>query len=307
MLAYTIRRLLFSVPTLLILVIASFFLMHLAPGGPFTSERPLPPEVLANIEARYGLDQPLWKQLWDYLTNIFLRFDFGPSFVFKDRDVNDIIAQGFPISLTYGAWTFLTISLFGIGLGVLAALRHNSWIDYLAVGFGILAQALPNFIMGPLLILTFTLWLGWLPGGGWNGGQWQYLILPVVALSTSYLGSVARITRSSMLEVLNSNFIRTARAKGLPERTIVWRHAMKPTLLPVISYLGPVFVYVLTGSVFVDIYFSTGGLGKSYVSSALTRDYAVLLGVTILYGVLTVLVNLITDLVYAWFDPKIRY
>lgn len=307
MLAYTVRRLLFALPTLLILVIASFFLMHLAPGGPFTSERPLPPEVLANIEARYGLDQPLWKQLWDYLTNIFLRFDFGPSFVFKDRDVNDIIAQGFPISLTYGFLSFLAITFFGVSLGVIAALRHNSWLDYLAVGCGVLAQALPNFIMGPLLILTFTLWLQWLPGGGWNGGQWQYLVMPVIALSTSYLGSVTRITRSSMLEVLNSNFIRTARAKGLPERTIVWRHAMKPTLLPVISYLGPVFVYVLTGSVFVDLYFSTGGLGKSYVSSALTRDYAVLLGVTILYGVLTVLINLLTDLIYAWFDPKIRY
>ncbi len=307
MLSYTVRRILFAFPTILILVIASFFLMHAAPGGPFTSERPLPPEVLANIEARYGLDQPLWKQLWDYLTNVILRFDFGPSFVFKDRDVNDIIAQGFPISLTYGSLSFLAITFFGVSLGVIAAIRHNSWIDYLAVGLGVLAQALPNFIMGPILILTFTLWLGWLPGGGWNGGQVQYLIMPVIALSTSYLGSVTRITRSSMLEVLNSNFIRTAKAKGLPERTIVWRHAMKPTLLPVISYLGPVFVYVLTGSVFVDIYFSTGGLGKSYVSSALTRDYSVLLGVTILYGVLTVLVNLLTDIAYAWFDPKIRY
>ena len=196
MLAYTIRRLLFAFPTILILVIASFFLMHMAPGGPFTSERPLPPEVLANVEARYGLDQPLWKQLWDYLTNIILRFDFGPSFVFKDRDVNDIIAQGFPISLTYGFLSFLAITFFGVSLGVIAALRHNSWLDYLAVGCGVLAQALPNFIMGPLLILTFTLWLQWLPGGGWNGGQWQYLVMPVIALSTSYLGSVTRITRS---------------------------------------------------------------------------------------------------------------
>lgn len=307
MLSYTLRRLFFAIPTMLILVIACFFLMHAAPGGPFTSERPLPTEVLANIEARYGLDQPLWKQLWDYLTNIFLYFDFGPSFVFKDRDVNDIIAQGFPISLTYGVLSFLVATLCGVGLGIAAAIRHNSWVDHIAVSMGIAAQALPNFIMGPILILTFTLWLGLLPGGGWNGGQWQYLIMPVIALSTSYMGSIARITRSSMLEVLNSNFIRTARAKGLPERKIIWRHAMKPTLLPVVSYLGPVFVYVLTGSVFVDIYFSTGGLGQSYVNSALTRDYAVLLGVTILYGILTIIVNLLTDLAYAWFDPKIRY
>lgn len=307
MLAYVIRRLLIAVPTILLLIVASFFLMHFAPGGPFTSERPLPPQVLANIEARYGLDQPLWKQLWDYLYNIVVHFDFGPSFKFKDRDVNDIIAQGFPISLTYGFLSFIVATLVGVGLGIAAAIRHNSWIDYFAVGLGIAAQALPNFIMGPILILTFTLWLGWLPGGGWNGGQWQYLIMPVIALATSYMGSIARITRSSMLEVLNSNFIRTARAKGLPTRTVIWRHALKPTLLPVVSYLGPVFVYVLTGSVFVDIYFSTGGLGQAYVGSALSRDYAVLLGVTILYGVLTVLVNLLTDLAYAWFDPKIRY
>lgn len=307
MLSYAIRRMLAAVPTMLLLVVASFFMMHAAPGGPFTSERPLPPEVLANIEARYGLDQPLWKQLWDYLSNIVLRFDFGPSFVVKDRDVTDIIAHGFPITLTYGTLAFLAATTVGVSLGVIAANRHNTWIDYFAVTAGIAAQALPNFIMGPILILTFTLWLGWLPGGGWTGGQWQYLVMPVIALSTSYMGNIARITRSSMLEVMNSNFIRTARAKGLPERTIVWRHAMKPTLLPVVSYLGPVFVYVLTGSVFVDLYFSTGGLGQSYVSSALSRDYAVLLGVTILYGALTVVVNLLTDLAYAWFDPKIRF
>lgn len=307
MVSYIIRRLLIAIPTILILIVASFFLIKIAPGGPFTSERPLPPQVLANIEARYGLDQPLWKQLWDYLSNIVLHFDFGPSFKFKDRDVNDIIAQGFPISLTYGSLAFLAASIVGVALGVVAAIRHNSWIDYTAVSMGIGAQALPNFIMGPILILTFTLWLGLLPGGGWNGGQWEYLIMPVIALSTSYMGNIARLTRSSMLEVLNSNFIRTARAKGLPTRTVIWRHAMKPTLLPVVSYLGPVFVYVLTGSVFVDMYFSTGGLGQAYVGSALTRDYAVLLGVTILYGTLTVVVNLITDLAYAWFDPKIRY
>ena len=307
MLIYALRRLAIAIPTILLLVAASFFLMHLAPGGPFTSERPLPPAVLANIEARYGLDQPLWKQLWDYLTNIVLHFDFGPSFKFKDRDVNDIIAQGFPISLTYGSLSFVAATSVGVALGIAAAIRHNSWIDYLAVSLGIAAQALPNFIMGPILILTFTLWLGLLPGGGWNGGQWQYLEMPVIALSTSYMGSIARITRSSMLEVLNSNFIRTARAKGLPARSVIWRHALKPTLMPVVSYLGPVFVYVLTGSVFVDLYFSTGGLGQAYVNSALTRDYAVLLGVTILYGVLTVAVNLLTDLAYAWLDPKIRY
>ena len=161
--------------------------------------------------------------------------------------------------------------------------------------------------MAPILILIFTLYLGWLPGGGWNGGQWQYLIMPVIALSTSYMATIARITRSSMLEVLNSNFIRTAKAKGIPTRKIIWRHAMKPTMMPVVSFLGPVFVYVITGSVFVDIYFSTGGLGQHYVNSAFNRDYSVLLGITILYGCLTITFNLVTDLIYAWLDPKIRY
>ena len=307
MLGYVLRRIAIAVPTILVLIVASFVLMKTAPGGPFTSERPLPPQVLANIEARYGLDQPEWKQLFDYIRNIVLHFDFGPSFQYKDRDVNDVIAQGFPITLTYGLLSFVVASVAGISLGITAAVRQNSWLDYLAVGFSFSAQALPNFVLGPILILVFTLYLGWLPGGGWHGGQWQYLVLPVIALSTSYVASIARITRSSMLEVLNANFIRTAMAKGLPMRTVIWRHAMKPAMMPVVSYLSPVFVYVITGSVFVDIYFSTGGLGQSYVNSALSRDYAVLLGVTVLYGTLTILVNLITDLLYAWLDPKIRY
>lgn len=306
MLLFMVRRIFVAIPTILLLIIASFIMIKLAPGGPFTSERPLSPQIMANIEARYGLDQPQWKQLWDYITNILLHFDFGPSFRFKDRDVSEIIAQGLPITLTYGFLTFIVATVVGVSLGVAAAIRHNSWVDYCAVSLGIAAQALPNFIMGPILILFFTLYLGWLPGGGWNGGQWQYLVMPVIALSTSYMGSISRLTRSSMLEVLNSNYIRTAHAKGLSNTSIIWRHAMKPTLLPVISYLGPVFVYVITGSVFVDVYFSTGGLGQSFVNSTLTRDYSVLLGVTILYGVLTVAVNMITDMIYAWFDPKIR-
>lgn len=292
---------------MIVLIVVCFYLMQAAPGGPFTSERPLPPQVLANIEARYGLDQPLPKQMWDYLVGIVTRFDFGPSFAYKDRDVNDIIAQGFPVTLTYGMISFIVASLVGVSLGVAAAIRHNTWLDYIAVGATFSAQALPNFVMAPILVIIFTWQLGWLPGGGWNGGQWQYVVMPVIALSTSYMASIARITRSSMLETLNSNFIRTARAKGLPERTVIWRHAMKPTMLPVVSYLGPAFVAMITGSVVIDIYFSTGGIGRAYVDSALNRDYAVMLGVTILYGGLTVLFNLLADIAYAWLDPKIRY
>ena len=307
MTGYIIRRLLLAIPTLLVLVVICFVLMFSAPGGPFTSERPLPPEVLANIEARYGLDQPLWKQMWDYVVAIVTRFDFGPSFVYKDRDVNDIIAQGFPVTLTYGTIAFVLATLVGVSLGVVAAVRHNSLLDYIAVGTTFSAQALPNFVMAPILVIIFTWQLGWLPGGGWAGGQWEYIVMPVIALATSYMASIARITRSSMLETLNSNFIRTARAKGLPERQVIWRHAMKPAMLPVVSYLGPAFVAMITGSVVIDLYFSTGGIGLHYVSAALSRDYAVMLGVTILYGALTILFNLAADVMYAWLDPKIRY
>lgn len=297
----------FAIPTLLILIIICFFLMQTAPGGPFTSERPLLPQVLANIQAKYGLDQSIWAQMWNYLTGIVLHLDFGPSYQYKDRSVNDIIAQGFPITLKYGSISFLVAVTIGVGLGVLAAVRHNTWVDYIAVGATFSAQSLPNFVMAPILIIVFTWQLGWLPGGGWNGGAWPYLVMPVIALSTSFFASIARITRSSMLEVLNSNFIRAAKAKGLPTSTIIWRHAMKPTLMPVVSYLGPAFVGMITGSVVIDIYFSTGGIGKSFVNSALNRDYSVMLGLTILYGSLTVAFNLVADVVYAWLDPKIRY
>ena len=307
MLRYIIRRLLVAIPTLLILVVICFLLMYSAPGGPFTSERPLPPQVLANIEAKYGLDQPLIKQMWTYVVGVVTQFDFGPSFAYKDRDVNDVIAQGFPVTLTYGLISFVIATLVGVSLGIVAAIRHNTVLDYIAVGVTFSAQALPNFVMAPILVIIFTWQLGWLPGGGWNGGQWQYVVMPVIALSTSYMASIARITRSSMLEVLNSNFIRTARAKGLPTGSIIWRHAMKPAMMPVASYLGPAFVAMITGSVVIDIYFSTGGIGRSFVDSALNRDYAVMLGVTILYGALTIVFNLFTDVLYAWLDPKIRY
>ncbi|PVA06746.1 oligopeptide ABC transporter permease OppB [Thalassorhabdomicrobium marinisediminis] len=307
MYSFVAKRLAVAIPTLLILIVFSFILMFAAPGGPFTGERPPPAAVLANIEARYGLDQPYWKQMWDYVFNVVVHFDFGPSFQYRDRTVNDVISQGFPVTLTYGAWSALVAVVVGVSLGIAAALKQNSWLDYLAVGVTIGAQALPNFVMAPVLVLVFTLWLGWLPGGGWNGGQWDHVILPVIALSTSYMASIARITRSSMLETMNSNFIRTALAKGLPMRRVIWKHALKPTLLPVISYLGPAVVGMITGSVVVDVFFSTGGIGQFFVNSAFNRDYAVIMGITILVGALTILFNLLVDVLYAWIDPKIRY
>ena len=307
MFAYILRRLAMAVPTLLLLIVLSFLLMHLAPGGPFTQERALPPQVLANLNAKYGLDDPLWRQIWNYVWGIVVHFDFGPSFVYPDRTVNQLIADGFPVTLTYGSLAFLVAVLVGVTLGTVAAIRQNSWLDYLAVGISIGAQVLPNFVMAPLLVLTLTLWLGWLPGGGWSFSDPSFWIMPVIALSTSYMASIARITRSSMLEVLGSNHIRTARAKGMPERRVILRHALRPAMLPVVSYLGPVFVSMITGSVVIDIYFSTGGIGKAFVDSALNRDYAVMMGVTILVGALTILFNLVVDIMYAWIDPKIRY
>ncbi|AXC50437.1 oligopeptide ABC transporter permease OppB [Paracoccus suum] len=307
MFGYILRRLAVAIPTLLLLIVFSFILMQLAPGGPFTAERQLPPQVIANLNAKYGLDDPAWLQLWNYLKGLLLHFDFGPSFVYPDISVNQLIAKGFPVTLTYGVVSFLLAVIIGVALGVTAAIWHNSWIDTMAVGVSIGAQVLPNFVMAPILVLIFTLWLGWLPGGGWSMSQPRFWIMPVIALSTSYMASIARITRSSMLEVLGSNHIRTARAKGLPERLVILRHALKPALLPVISYLGPVFVTMITGSVVVDVYFSTGGIGRSFVDAALNRDYAMMMGVTILIGALTIFFNLVVDILYAWIDPKIRY
>lgn len=307
MFQFILRRLLIALPTLFVLIAATFLMMHLAPGGPFTAEKPLPDEVMANLEAKYGLDEPLVRQFGTYLYDLMTDFDFGPSFVFKDLSVRDIILQGFPVTLTYGFWAFIVAISVGIPLGVAAAMHQNSWLDYLAVGVSIGAQVLPNFVMAPILVLIFTLWLGWLPGGGWQGGQIEYVIMPVIALSTSFMASVARMTRSSMLEILRSNFIRTARAKGLNGTSVIWRHALKPAMLPVISFLGPVFVAMITGSVIIDYYFGTGGIGQFFTNAALSRDYGVMMGVTILIGALTILFTTVVDILYAWIDPRIRY
>ncbi len=307
MLNFIFRRLLIAVPTLIFLVVFSFLIMHSAPGGPFDSEKPIPPAVKANIEKKYGLDQPLYKQMLNYIGGIVTEFDFGPSFRYKDRTVNELIADGFPVTLTYGFIAFVFAVSIGVSIGVYAALHQNSWLDYSTLSFAIVGQILPNFVMAPLLVLIFTNTLGWLPGGGWEGGKIQFIILPAVALGTSYLASIARITRSSMLEVLHSNFIRTAKAKGLPYKTIIFKHALKPAMLPVISYLGPAFVGMITGSVIIDTFFSTGGIGLHFVNSALNRDYSVLMGVTILLGTLTILFSTLVDILYAWIDPKIRY
>jgi len=306
MLTFISKRILEAIPTLLILITVSFFLMHSAPGSPFTSERALPPEVLANINAKYHLDEPVINQYFYYLGGL-LQGDLGPSFRYKDFTINELIGQSFPVSAEIGIWSFLVALFIGVGCGVVAALRQNSWLDYSVMGFANLGIVLPNFVLAPLCILFFSIYNHWLPPGGWNGGAWPYLVMPVIAMSTSYIAQIARITRGSMIETMHSNFIRTARAKGLPKYRIILQHALRPAMLPVISYLGPAFVGIVTGSVIVDVYFGTGGIGQHFINGALNRDYSMVMGVTILVGTLTILFNAIVDILYAVIDPKIRY
>ncbi|WP_421847106.1 oligopeptide ABC transporter permease OppB [Marinomonas sp.] len=306
MLTFISKRILEAIPTLLILITVSFFLMHSAPGSPFTSERALPPEVLANINAKYHLDEPVINQYFYYLGGL-LQGDLGPSFRYKDFTINELIGQSFPVSAEIGIWSFLVALLIGVGCGVVAALRQNSWLDYSVMGFANLGIVLPNFVLAPLCILFFSIYNHWLPPGGWNGGAWPYLVMPVIAMSTSYIAQIARITRGSMIETMHSNFIRTARAKGLPKYRIIFQHALRPAMLPVVSYLGPAFVGIVTGSVIVDVYFGTGGIGQHFINGALNRDYSMVMGVTILVGTLTILFNAIVDILYAVIDPKIRY
>lgn len=303
---FIIRRLLEAIPTLLILITISFFLMRLAPGSPFTGDRMLPPEVLANIEEKYNLNASLYEQYFDYLKQLF-RGAFGPSFRYRDHTVNDLIASHLPTSAKLGLVSFMFALILGISTGIFAALKQNSLWDYFVMTFAMTGVVVPSFVIAPILVLIFAINLQWLPAGGWLGGKWEYMILPMLALSLSYIASIARITRSSMIEVLHSNFIRTARAKGLPLHVIVLKHALKPALLPVISYLAPAFVGILTGSLVIESIFGLPGIGTLFVDGALNRDYSTVLSITILVGTLTILFNAVVDILYAVLDPKIRY
>ncbi|AVQ86801.1 oligopeptide ABC transporter permease OppB [Plesiomonas shigelloides] len=306
MLKFIFRRLLEAIPTLLVLITVSFFMMRLAPGSPFTGERSLPPEVLANIEAKYHLNEPLYSQYFRYLGQL-AQGDFGPSFKYKDFSVNDLVSQAFPVSLEIGIYAFILALILGVTAGVIAALKQNTVLDYTVMGFAMTGVVIPSFVIAPLLVLLFSLGLKLLPAGGWNDGSLINMVLPVSALAIAYTASIARITRGSMIEVLHSNFIRTARAKGLPLRRIVLRHALKPAMLPVISYLGPAFVGIITGSIVIETIFGLPGIGRLFVNGALNRDYSMVLSLTILVGTLTILFNAIVDILYAFIDPKIRY
>lgn len=306
MIRFILRRILEAIPTLLVLITISFFMMRLAPGSPFTGDRMLPPEVLANIEAKYNLNAPLYEQYFDYLKQL-LRGDLGPSFRYRDYTVNELVATHFPTSAKLGIAAFTLALIVGTIAGVIAALKQNSFWDYLVMSFAMTGVVIPSFVIAPLLILIFAITLQWLPAGGWYGGKWQYILLPMIALSLAYIASIARIMRSSMIEVLNSNFIRTAKAKGLPMHHIIIKHALRPAFLPVLSYLGPAFVGIITGSLVIESIFGLPGVGTLFVDGALNRDYSTVLSVTILVGGLTILFNMIVDILYAVIDPKIRY
>jgi len=302
---FAASRLLGLIPTLLMLITIAFFLIRVAPGGPFDSEKALPDEIRLNLEAKYHLDEPLLQQYFRYLGQI-ITLDFGPSFQYKDWSVNELIALGFPVSLAIGSLAMLLAFFVGSLVGIVAALRQNSAADYTIMGLAMVGVSIPNFVIAPFLILAMAVYLGWLPAGGW---EWQasYMVLPVITLALPVIAYIARLMRGSMIEVLHSNYIRTARAKGLPEHLIVLRHALKPALLPVISFMGPATAGLITGSVVIERIYSIPGLGSYFVQGALNRDYTLVMGVVIFYGLVIVLLNFAVDLLYAWLNPKIRY
>ncbi len=302
---HTLQRLLGLIPTLLMLITVAFFLMRVAPGGPFDSEMVLPPDIKANLNARYHLDEPVLQQYFRFLGQVAV-FDFGPSIQYKDWTVNELIGQGIPVSLTIGLAAIVLAFVLGTTLGIAAALNQNTRIDYALMGVGMLGISIPNFVIAPILILLLAVYAGWLPAGGWD---WSIasMVLPVVTLALPVTAYIARLTRGSMIEVMHSNFIRSARAKGLPESMVIRRHALRPALLPVISFLGPAIAGMISGSVVIERIFSIPGLGSYFVQGALNRDYTLVMGVVIFYGVLIILLNFLVDLIYAWLNPKVRY
>ncbi len=306
MLSYSIRRLLGAIPTLLILIALAFFMVRLAPGGPFDAERALLPEIEANLRAAYHLDEPLYQQFLRYLGGL-LRGDFGPSFQYRDYTVTELIMAGFPVSLRLGGGAMILALLFGITAGSIAALRQNTRTDYSVMSVSMTGISVPNFVMAPILILIFAVYLGWLPAGGLGEGSPKNLILPIISLALPQIAYISRLTRGSMIEVLRSDFIRTAKAQGLPAGKILVRHALKPALLPVVSYLGPATAAIITGSVVIEQIFSLPGLGRFFVQGALNRDYTLVMGIVVFYGVLIIVFNLLVDLAYAWLDPKVKY
>ena len=305
MIPYFFRRLGGALPTLLIIITAAFFLMRAAPGGPFDQEQSLPPEILANLQRAYGLDLPLWSQYGRYVKAL-AHGDFGPSFKYKDFSVTELIGQGFPVTAEIGSLALILALALGLPLGIVAALKHRSAVDHLSMSLAVVGIVVPPFVILPFLGLVFGIHLRWLPVAGWEPDSVRHLVLPVVALCLTPLAYIARMTRGSLLEVLESDFIRTAFAKGLPLRVVVLRHALRPAVLPVASYLVPAVASIMTGSLVVETIAGLPGIGRYMVQGALNRDYTLVMGMVIIYSSILIAMGLIVDLWYGWLDPRIR-
>ncbi len=305
MLRFIGRRLLIAIPTLFLVITVAFFMMRAAPGSPFDGDRKLSPEIEANVMAKYGMDRPLHEQYGAYLVGV-VQGDLGPSLKYKDKTVLQILQENYRVSLTLGLSAIILATIVGVSLGVLAALRQNQTTDYVVMTIAILGVCIPTFVTAPVLVLVIASKLGWLPSAGWNGGALPNLILPIVVLTLPQVAIISRLTRAGMVEVLRSNYIRTARAKGLPENRIVRRHALRAAILPLVSYLGPAAAGLITGSLVVEKIFNLPGLGKFFVISALQRDYTVVMGMVIFYAALILILNLIADLLQAALDPRVR-
>ncbi|HEY6867062.1 MAG TPA: ABC transporter permease [Candidatus Eisenbacteria bacterium] len=303
MTTFVLRRLLLFVPTLWAIATLTFFMVRLAPGGPFLAERDIPATAKAQLMRTYGLDQPLSTQYVRFLANA-ARLDFGPSYKFPARQVREIIAEAFPVSLELGAWALLVAVLIGLPVGIIAAVRQNTAADAAAMGLALAGVSIPNYVLGPALVLVFSLSLFLFPPALWQGPQSR--VLPVLTLSATYVAYVARLTRAGMLEVLRQDFVRTARAKGLPERTVVVKHALKLGVLPVVSYLGPASAGVIMGSLVVEKIFAVPGLGRHLVNAAFNRDYTLVTGIVLFYASFLMVFNLIVDVAYTRLDPRVE-
>ena len=302
---YIIRRFLWMVPVLLFISLITFVLLHSVPGGPFDREKPLAPEVIANLNHYYGLDKPLPQQYINYITGIVTRFDFGPMITSRSRRVNDVFRAHLPVSATLGLLAMSVALGIGIPLGILAALKQNTLWDYLGMAVAVFGVSVPNIVLGPLLIVIFALTLRWFPVAGW--GTPEKMVLPALALGLRESAIIARLTRASMLQVIREDYIRTARAKGLSERVVMVRHALKNAFIPVATVLGPMFAALTTGTFVVEQIFAIPGMGKYFITSITNRDYCVVMGTLLLYAVFLVIANLVVDITYAFLDPRIRY
>ena len=303
MLRFITSRFLQSLLALFLVITATFFMVRFVPGGPFTAEKAVTPEILRNLEAHYGLDKPLGRQYLDYLSSL-ARGDLGPSFKYPNRTVNEIIFDKVPVSAELGSISLAVALVLGIGLGTLAAIRRNTWVDYVASSFGMIGISIPTFVVGPLLVLALAIHLGWFNASGWYGPADR--VLPALVLGIAYAAPISRLTRGGLLEGLNHDFIRTARAKGASEFRVVTRHALRGGLLPVVSFLGPAVAGILTGSFVIETIFQIPGIGREFVNSAFNRDYTLVLGTVILYAVLIMALNLAVDIAQAWMNPKVR-